>query len=402
MLKHRRKLILLVVTTAFIGLAVLMVVVLYCVIQRNRTVTLPAPTGPYAVGRVLTEWTDASRQETLTSSANHNRELTVWVWYPADPQSDTTPARYLPQAWAHARDQVRGVSSILFQAADSIHGHALANVPISEEENIYPVLIFEPGLGPAVSDYTTLVEDLASHGYIVIGVNPTYSASVVVFSDGRVIKQSSSGNIPDNASVDDAKRIGDQLVQIWAQDMIFAMDQAQKLNADPDSLFAGRLDLTHIGVFGHSFGGAAAAEVCYLDTRCIAGVDLDGYPHGNVVQSGLRQPFMSLWSTGNDTNDAHYQQAVQDTNAIYDQLEIGYQVTINDARHFNFTDYAVEFSPLLRLFGMLGSIDGERGLEISRDYMLAFFDIYLKDGNPSLLDKLSPNFPEVEFEARQE
>ncbi len=402
MLKNRRKLILLVVTTAFIGLAVLMGGVLYCVIQRNRTVTLPAPTGPYAVGRVLTEWTDTSRQETLTSSANHNRELTVWVWYPADPQPGVTSAPYLPHVWAHARDQVRGIGSILFQAPDSIHGHALADVSISSKEDTYPVLIFEPGLGPAVSDYTTLLEDLASHGYIVIGVNPTYSVSVVVFSDGRVVKQSSGGNIPDNASVDDAKRIGDQLVQIWAQDMIFAMDQAQKLNADPDGLFAGRLDLTRFGVFGHSFGGAAAAEVCHWDTRCIAGVDLDGYPYGNVVQSGLQQPFMFLWSTGNDANDAHYRQAVQDIDTIYNQLEIGYQVTIHDARHFNFTDYAVEFSPVLRLFGLLGSIDGERGLAISRDYMLAFFDVYLKDGNPSLLDKLSPDFPEVEFESRQE
>jgi hypothetical protein len=141
-----------------------------------------------------------------------------------------------------------------------------------------------------------------------------------------------------------------------------------------------------------------------VDMRCFTppGADLDGYPYGNVVQSGLQQPFMFLGSTGNDTNDAHYRQAIQDIDTIYNQLEIGYQVTINDARHFNFTDYAVEFSPVLRLFGMLGSIDGERGLEISRDYVLAFFDIYLKDRDSSLLKKLSPNFPEVNFKARQE
>jgi pimeloyl-ACP methyl ester carboxylesterase len=189
-------------------------------------------------------------------------------------------------------------------------------------------------------------------------------------------------------------------VQIWADDMRFAMDQAQRLNADPDSLLAGRLDLTRIGVFGHSFGGAAAAEVCHLDARCQSGADLDGYPYGDVVDTGLQQPFLFVWSTGNDAHDAHYQQAVQDTSAIYNRLATGYQVTIRGARHFNFTDYAVEFSPVLKVVGLLGSIDGKRGLQISRAYVEAFFDVTLQDGDPALLTGLADDFPEVTFEAR--
>jgi predicted dienelactone hydrolase len=399
-LRNRRRLIRLVVIAAAVGLLVALGALLYAVIQRNRTVTLPSPTGKYAIGRILDEWTDESRPETLGTSTGQYRRLTVWIWYPADPPPGGAPAPYLPKAWAHARDHMRGLGSILFQSLASIRAHAFANAPVSGEETTYPVLIFEPGLGPTVSDYTTLLEDLASHGYIIIGVNPTYSASAVVFVDGRVVEQSASGNIPDNASVPETKQIADRLVHIWADDMIFAMDQAQRLNADPQSLLAGRMDLTRIGVFGHSFGGAAAAEVCHLDVRCQAGADLDGYPYGDVVQIGLRQPFLFVWSTGNDSNDAHYQQAVQDIEAIYSRLETGYQVTIRGARHFNFTDYAVEFSPALKLLGVLGSIDGERGLQISRAYVLAFFDTALKDAAPSELQRLSTDFPEVTFEAR--
>jgi dienelactone hydrolase len=399
MFRNRRRIMRLAGIAATVGVLVGLSLLLYIVIQRNRSVTLPTPTGHYAVGRVFYDWTDGSRQETLTSSTGHDRELTVWIWYPADPQPGAAPASYLPKAWAHARDHTRGLGSVLFQSATSIHAHAFANVPVSSEEDSYPVLIFEPGLGPTVSDYTTLLEDLASHGYIIIGINPTYSASVVVFSDGRIVEQSANGNIPDNASVSETKRIGDQLVQVWAEDMSFAMDQARKLNADPQSLFAGHMDLTRIGVFGHSFGGAAAAEVCHLDVRCKAGANLDGYPYGDVVQSGLHQPFLFLWSAGNDSNDAHYRQAVQDINMIYNRLETGYQVTIQGARHFNFTDYAVEFSPALKLLGMLGPIDGRRGLQISSAYVLAFFDASLKEGDPSLLQGFSTDFPEVKFEA---
>jgi hypothetical protein len=391
----------LVIIAAAVGLLVALGALVYAVIQRNRTVILPSPTGNYAVGRVLDEWTDVSRPETLDASTGQYRRVTVWIWYPADPPPSAAPAPYLPKAWADARYHTRGLGSILFQSLASIRTHGFANAPASGEEATYPVLIFEPGLGPTVSDYTTLLEDLASHGYIIIGVNPTYSASAVVLADERVVEQSASGNIPDNASVPDTKQIAGQLVRIWAGDMRFAMDQAQRLNADPQSPLAGRMDLTRIGVFGHSFGGAAAVEVCHLDIRCQAGADLDGYPYGDVVQTGLQQPFLFVWSAGNDSNDAHYQQAVQDIDTIYSRLETGYQVTIRGTRHFNFTDYAVEFSPALKLLGLLGPIDGERGLQISRAYVLAFFDTTLKDPSSSELQGLSADFPEVTFEARQ-
>jgi hypothetical protein len=400
MFQNKRKLMLLAGIGLAAGVLVALLGLLSVAIQRSRTVTLSTPTGQYAVGRVLYDWTDESRQDTLTSSAGHDRELTAWVWYPADPQPSAVPASYLPKTWAYARDHARGLGSILFQSATSIHGHAYTNVPVSSQEDTYPVLIFEPGLGPTVSDYTTLLEDLASHGYIIIGVNPTYSASVVVFLDGRVVEQTANGSIPDNASVSEAKEIGDRLVRVWADAIVFAIDQAQRLNTDRQSLFAERMDLTRIGVFGHSFGGAAAAEVCHLDARCIAGADLDGYPYGDVVKSGLEQPFLFVWSNGNNSNDAHYQQAVQDINAIYNRLETGYQASIAGTRHFNFTDYAVEFSPALKLLNVLGPIDGERGLQISSTYVLAFFDSYLKEGNPSLLQRLLTDFPEVRFEAR--
>jgi hypothetical protein len=398
--RNRRRLVQLMGIVAAVGLLVVVVAMVYAVVQRSRSVTLPAPTGHYAVGRILTDWTDASRPETLGPSTGPDRELSVWIWYPADPTPGASPAPYLPPAWASARDHTRGLGSILFQSVASIHAHAVADAPVSNGEATYPVLIFEPGLGPTVSDYTTLLEDLASHGYIIIGVNPTYSASAVVLADGRVVEQSAKGNIPDNASVSETRQIAGQLVQIWAEDLRFAMDQAQRLNADPQSPLAGRMDLTRIGVFGHSFGGASAAEVCHLDIRCQAGADLDGYPYGDVVQTGLQQAFLFVWSAGNDSNDAHYRQALQDINAIYTRLGTGYQVTIQGARHFNFTDYAVEFSPALKLLGLLGSIDGERGLQISRAYVLAFFDTTLKDAAPSELQGLPADFPEVTFEAR--
>jgi len=53
-----------------------------------------------------------------------------------------------------------------------------------------------------------------------------------------------------------------------------------------------------------------------------------------------------------------------------------------------------------RLFGALGPIDERRTLAITSEYVVAFFDIYLKNVPGSLLKEKSPLYPEVKFETQ--
>lgn len=73
-----------------------------------------------------------------------------------------------------------------------------------------------------------------------------------------------------------------------------------------------------------------------------------------------------------------------------------YHLGINGAKHFNFSDYAVYFSPA-RALGLLGSIDGVRGLQITRTYVRAFFDTYLNNTPSPLLRGPTSAYPEVQF-----
>lgn len=371
-------------------------------LRHDKTVVLPAPAGPYAVGRTEFEWTDTTRSETLSDETNQPRELTGWIWYPAAPASDAAPAPYLPAAWSRARLQGMSVLSFLTQNLAKVQSHALADPPLADSLSPFPVIVMQPGLGPLITDYTTLAEGLASRGYVVVGSNPTYSASVVVFGDGRVARGTPAGNVPDNASPAEAKALLDRLITVWAADDQFVMDQLERLNAaDPTGMFTGRLDMQEIGVFGHSFGGATAAQVCQLDARCKAGVDLDGYPYGTVVREGLHQPFMFMWSEPPSASDPAWQQAMRDSEAIATRWpHDDYQVTVNGMRHFNFSDYAVLFTPVVKLTGGLGPIDGRRGLAITEAYVQAFFDRYLKQQAAPLLNGPSAQFPEVDFKAR--
>jgi predicted dienelactone hydrolase len=371
-------------------------------VQHNHIVTLPTPTGPYGVGRIEYDWVDESRIDPFAAPDGPKRELPVWIWYPTDPSAQGEPAPYLPPAWLRAREQDMGAGAFLTQNLAAVRVHAQHHVPIASQQHRYPVLVIQPGLGPLLSDYTALAEELASQGYIVVGSTPTYSASVVVFADGRVVHGTPAANVPETASPAEAKRVLDQLITVWAADDQFVLDQLERLNAaDSASMFAGRLDMQAVGVFGHSFGGAAAAEVCRRDARFKAGVDLDGYPYGEVVQASLDQPFMFIWSEPPASTDEGWQQASRDASAIYAHLShSGYQLMIKGTRHFNFSDYALVFAPILKMQDGLGAMDGQRGLTIAEAYVRAFFDKYLKHMDAPLLAGSASGYPEVQFESR--
>jgi predicted dienelactone hydrolase len=117
----------------------------------------------------------------------------------------------------------------------------------------FPIVALEPGLGFAALQYSTLAENLASHGY--------------------------TGN---------AARQGDRLVDVWAADARFAAMQVAGLGRV--GRFAGRVDATRTSYVGHSFGGAASLEACRSDPRCAGAVELDGTQYGPVVRTGLNKP----------------------------------------------------------------------------------------------------------------
>src|SRR5215470_8111369 len=116
----------------------------------SRPVTLPAPAGPYAVGRVEYDWVDASRSETFGPGRAGHRELDVWVWYPGDNPSGAAPAPYLPAAWRAARAEITQpafLADLFLQESAVVSSHAVAGLPLAAAQANYPVIVFQPGLG---------------------------------------------------------------------------------------------------------------------------------------------------------------------------------------------------------------------------------------------------------------
>ena len=176
--------------------------------------------------------------------------------------------------------------------------HSLSNSPAAGRQK-FPILIFSPGGGGTAIAYTTQLEDLASHGYLVAGIEHTFDAPAVVFPDGRIITASDTywAHRPHDAA--DPDGVEKVIVETRAADIMFVIGKLADLQNDRASPFRSRLDLNRIGVFGHSRGGRAAARVCQLDKRVKACLNQDGNMAWQpfwLDSSGrsMDQPFMML------------------------------------------------------------------------------------------------------------
>jgi predicted dienelactone hydrolase len=376
-------------------------------LESRSEVTLPALTGPYAVGRVVEAWEDPGSTDPMAPAPGNRRELLVWIWYPASPApgaarvEDYVPA-FRPAAGTRTKPEL-SLFRWLTRDPSRVRPHSLRNADLAAEPPTYPVVIFRAGASAPVSNYTTLVEDLASHGYVVVAFDAAYLTGRVAFPDGRVIERPPENN-PELYTGPKLERLADRLLAAWTADIAFALDRLEWLNhADRPGRFKGRLDLTRVGVFGHSLGGATAAQFCHQDPRCKAGIDIDGSLHGSVVQEGLRQPFFFLLSDHGDvSSDAESRKIYADLRSVYDRLPSEHRLllSIRGANHFTFSDDgALLKSRLLRwVMRALGKldIDGRRQLAVTTYCVHRFFDAYLKEPGATRPELASPRYPEIQ------
>jgi dienelactone hydrolase len=166
----------------------------------------------------------------------------------------------------------------------------------------YPVIVFSPGMGFLPIWYVPELEELASHGYVVVSISHPYSTRVTVFPDGRIVHSideagsralsEATAKATSDAAFDP---VVDRIGSVWVADVRFVLDQMEQFNAS-DTLFANRLDLTRVGIFGHSFGGGVAAEAMYEDDRFDAAINMDGTLFGEVATNGIARPVMLMLS----------------------------------------------------------------------------------------------------------
>jgi len=403
-------------------LAMLVFVVVALLPAAMPVFELPEPTGEFPVGAARFSMLDSSRPETFTADPSDRRELLVQAWYPAKPSTGSTPEPF----WGHPTEiaprltRSLGLPSFLFDHFALVETHSYADAALADARSSYPVLVFSHGYNQGIPPQNTVqMEELASHGYVVLSIGHSYESLALIHADGRTVAASdeqmqrireqlgSSGALIQKlfASQDAGERAAllqqiaaagpllNESVRIWVADTRFVLDQLARLDgtrAPRD--FVGRLDTTRVGIFGMSFGGTVATDVCLLDSRCRAGINLDGLQYGEAASpaSALKVPFMFMTSeSAGLMNEPVFRRAQSDV----------WYLTVTGSTHFNYSDFSL-ISPLFRKLGLLGPIEGERMETIMNAYIRAFFDQYLTNEDSRLLKSASPDYPEVVLQIR--
>jgi predicted dienelactone hydrolase len=247
----------------------------------------------------------------------------VYAWYPTSQaggaaRSGTAMSSYFPHLEVIARVLGDSLTNGEFGAAlpemrsGRVRSYVSDGAPLSAAAATYPVLLFSPGFGESGLTYAAQLTDLASHGFVVFAIEHPYDAFAAWFPDGRVVPFAaaawdSAQHRQTNGAVGvPSGAVQYQLAQISirADDIRFVLDQIGRLNAAASrtNLFAHHLDMSRVGVFGHSLGGAAAGNACRVDARIRAcgneDVDDDGRPYmGGTAAPSIKQPFL-FFATG--------------------------------------------------------------------------------------------------------
>ncbi len=372
---------------------------------------LPVPTGPHSVGRVSYDWVDHARFDVYAGNPDARRELVLFVWYPASPQASAEFAPYLPAAWA-ATAEFLGIN------VAGLRSHAVPQAPVADG-SAYPVLLLSPSGFPPLM-LSAIAEELASHGFVVVGVNHTYETTLTAFADGRVVPMNpaaTGGALgPQAGSHAEIFRQRASVCEYKAADLAAVADQLENLNTDPTEHFGGRLDLARLGALGHSFGGNAALELCRNDQRCRAAANLDGALWSDVGKVGLDKPALQVLAehgefarTGEDAVEAGAAPNVEWFEAekaitfggwrnVQQRAQPGYTVQVSGASHVSFMD--VPFLPLTPGSIVKPALDAtkiqpHRMWRVTCDLLLAFFARHLNGAPAPLLDGPAADHPEL-------
>ena len=342
---------------------------------------LPAPTGPYSVGTRVTTWADSSREDTFTDKPDARR-IVVQVWYPTQEKPSTQPRLYIddPELRLPAISKQLRLPVSLIKHFDEVK----TNSGISQNPEFggttFPVLLFSHGLSGMRFQNTALMEELASHGYVVFAADHSYEANITIFDNGETAEYRAGKRRAlndDFINTIDLSQLG-----IIVDDLKFILDQLSKNYSDS---FTRNLsfDLGRVGVIGHSLGGAAIINAMATDDRIKAAMVLDGWytpvPDSVVVQ-GLTKPIFHLgqkeWSTPEnyDRMDSLF---ANSTGPVYKLL-------IPHAMHTDFTDMPL-FTPFSRLIGYTAATDPLWMNTTIRKNTSTFFDVYLKGHEPAEL-----------------
>lgn len=344
---------------------------------------LPAPTGRHPVGLSTVHLRDPDRADPWVPA--DRRELMVSVWYPAAPRDDAPPARYVTAEESALILRQLNVTGLPADTLSAVRTHATVQPPLRPGPGRLPLVVLSPGFTYPRSSLTVLAQELASHGYVVAGVDHNHEAAAITFPDGRITDCLACRSDADPVAATAGR----------SRDVSFVID---RLTAARPAWWGGhRIDPRRIAMVGHSLGGAAAAAAMRDDRRIRLGVNIDGTfqagfnPDGTPLPGlppGFDRPFLMLGA------ERHGQPGADVTWDVTWPSLAGWRrwISVDGTTHSSFVDYPA----LAEQVGLsMQPLPGSRCAEITNAFVTAAVDRHLRGRPAPLLAGPTSSYPEV-------
>lgn len=375
---------------------------------------LPKTTGNYKIGSdyILLK---TDRDEEITENPNDKRELLIKVWYPAIIKNEEKEP-YLNDGDRISFAAKYGLLEAIFNYLDYVETNTFVKPEVANEK--FPVLIFSHGSYSKASGYYAIIEEIVSQGYIVLNINHTYESTGTLFPDGtlklynqaydkKYISNQKMAELAwkmqqdyQNAKNEEERFIASDFAlknyipavisKRWSKDISSVIDVLEDWNTN--SFLANHLEISKIGVFGHSQGGTSVGQSILDDKRVSAGVNLDGVQWGNMIDTLVTKPFLNLSSDWKSPHPNYNKYAYRNGG-----LSVFYDAKIKNSGHATFMDIPLMVN--VPALNESGTINPKEAYKAINKTVVSFFDNHLKDKNNSLL-KLKEEFPPLEIEKR--
>ncbi len=342
------------------------------VMAQSDSTEIPRPTGEFGVGTVVWDWADPKRPDELTADPEDVREVMAQAWYPADTQAAAATHVYAP-----------------LDKDENTAGWSQPSVPFTSQVRKAPLIVICPGSRTARYYYTSVAEDLASHGYIALVLDSPHIGSTR-YPDGRYFPPIF---IPTPEMV-----IGpsyepiDQFLELpgvlGAGDVMFALDQLKKVtDNDPAQRLTGKIDWRRLGAYGHSLGARTCGGAVMTDPRFAAFAMVEGAVSKEDRVRGLKTPFLIVLGP---------YLPVGPRKTIMDSLPSrraeAYLLNWSQFRHNNLNDLGIIYPQ-----SFPSVTDPVTLMEQGRFILRTFFDQYVRETGASTLSLSQPPRITVEY-----
>jgi pimeloyl-ACP methyl ester carboxylesterase len=222
-------------------------------------------------------------------------------------------------------------------------------------ETKMPVVVFSHRLDGNPTDYRPLLEELASHGYILISLNhPSSSGNAPFTQENLRTRGLPLGGRGNEAFMTEVER----LTAIQANNIEFIVDLIHRGELHELSNLG---PINQIVLAGHSIGGAASVIASRKHPNIVGCINLDGGLLGDRKTEGLEIPMLTLLSKPikkSASNFAMQQKIVQDIETFHENSPNSHKEQINNCTHYDFGSLPALLLHLIDQKPPAGSLQG--------------------------------------------